>query len=185
MLVASLQYAAFLWKPAPGNQLGTYCRIGKVYPEGSRNAGLRSSTHDHLRDWDIGIVRFLNVNSISNFHNSGCKCTCYNLLATWHIQRLSTYCRMCWKKLSGVTRSRRKNAWTSCLSIGWYLATALRWKYSWNDFLCLRHHRPYGIMIMAIPRPILHWTVFLISSLRWKECGTYSSFNIIICFLSE
>ena len=92
---------------------------------------------------------------------------------------------MWWKKLSGVTRSRRKNARTSCLWIGWYLVNALRWKYSWNNFLCCRHQGPYGIWAGLILQSILHRSAFLTRPLRWKECNTYSSCNIVECFLSE
>ena len=142
-----------------------------VYQEGSWNASFSNSAQDHFRDCDIGIVRFLNRNPISNFHNCGSKCTCRNsLIPSQSWIKLDAYCRMWWKKFSGVTRSRRKNAWTSFRWIGWYLVTALRWKYLWNDVLCFRHHDPYGIKTMLILKPILHQTAFLkLSSLIWGE----------------
>ena len=147
------------WKPA----WYVFQNGKQVYPEGTRNGSFSNSTQGLFRDWDIGIFRFLNRNSISNFHSSGGKCTCYNFISALQTHpeiKHDAYCRMWWRKLSGVTRSRRRNAWTSCLWVGWYLATALRWKNSWNIFLCCRHHRPYGINAMLIPQFILYRSTF-------------------------
>ena len=84
------------------------------------------------------------------------------------------YCRMWWRKLSGVTSSRRKNAWTSRFWIGWYLATSLWWKNSWNVRLYFFHAAPYGRKGKAKSHFILqqmnqrfnnHFERFV----RWKE----------------
>ena len=161
----------------------------QVHPECSRNGSFSSPMHGRFRDWDIGIVRFLNSNSISNFHNSGGKCTCNDVISALAHSlaniKYDTYCWMWWKKLSGVIRSRRKNAWTSCLWIGWYLFTVLWWKYSWNNFLCCRHHGPYGIRARLILQFILHRSAFFCQVLCGERNDTYSSFIIIIRVLSE
>ena len=84
-----------------------------------------------------------------------------------------TYCRTRWRKSSGVTRSRRRNAWTSCLCIGWYFVTALRWKYSWNNLLCLHHIWPYGLRPRAKRQFILQRSVSIFEKfLEVKGLGT-------------
>ena len=156
------------WKPA----WYVFQNRNQVYPESSRNAGSTKSIQNLFGDWNIGIVSLTNGNSISNFHDSGVKCACYHLMSALekkHINRGDTYCWMWWKKLSGVTRSRCKKDWTSCLWIGWYLVTALRWKFSWNNLLCFRHHEPYGCTAKLIVQFILQQTAFkLLASLEVK-----------------
>jgi len=85
------------------------------------------------------------------------------------------YCRMWWRKLSGVSSSRRKSARTSRLWIGRYLDTALTLKYSWNDLLCFRHHMPYGRRAMLKSHSILKRAFFFHKS-EVKEIR-YIQFN--------
>ena len=56
-----------------------------------------------------------------------------------------------------------------CLRIGWYF---------WNNLLCFRRHKPYGIDDKIVPSILPHLRSILKSSLRWKGCDTYSLFQL-------
>ena len=79
------------------------------------------------------------------------------------------YCRMWWRKLSGVTSSRRKKAWTSRFWIDWYLNTSLWWKNSWNVRLYFFHAAPYGRKGKAKSHFILEQTKKVWKIVRWRN----------------
>ena len=145
----------------------------QIYPEGSRNSALIKSLHGLFGECDKGIVRLLNFDSICNAQNSSAKQACFQMILLVPRQsqtKQMTYCLMWWKKLSGVTSSRRKKAWTSRCWVGRYWETVFIWKCSWKAFLCFRHDTPYGRRGKMKSDFMLPRTDLLINSLRWKEC---------------